>query len=199
LEFEVVVSKREKYIGIGTGLAIALLILDNFVVEPYFAQLDAIGTRHDLAAQTISNAATTFVRERKLQKIWTDMQSNGLKTDSAAADSQLQHALLDWANEAGVTPQVLKSDLTRKEGMFQVIGYRVTASGTMRSISRFLWALETASMPIRVTDVRVTPEREGTDDLSVQLGVSTLCAPAADEKPAVKPQVGTADMAGDEV
>ena len=74
-------------------------------------------------------------------------------------------------------------------------GYRVTATGTMRSLSQFLWDLETATIPIRVTDARMTPQREGTDDLSLQVGVSTLCAPAdaAVAPAATRPQATNAD------
>lgn len=174
------VSKREKYIAIGMVSAIALLVLNSFIIEPYTAALADISDKHDAAVQQLSDDANLFSRRVRLQKIWADMESHGLKTQESAADSQLQHAILDWAQQAGVNPQNLKSDQPLKEGTFQAIGYRVTATGTMVSISRLLWALETATMPIRVSDVRVTPEREGTDDLSVQLGVSTLCVPGSD-------------------
>ncbi len=45
----------------------------------------------------------------------------------------------------------------------------------MRAASRLLWSLETASIPVRVTEMHITPRKEGTDDLSVQLSISTLC------------------------
>lgn len=172
-----ILSKREKYVAIGTATAIALLVIDSFIVEPFISELSAIQDGRAQAARQIVDAAATFSHQNKLKKIWADMQANGLKTQEAQADSQLYHALLDWAQQAGANTQVLKSDLPKKEGLFTVIGYRVTATGTMRSISRLLWDLETATIPIRVTDVRVTPQREGTDDLSLQVGVSTLCAP----------------------
>lgn len=172
-----VVSKREKYIAIGVGVALALFVLDSYVIEPYWDQLSDIDQRTSQATQQLNDASTLFARQRALQKIWTEMQSNGLKSDEAQADSQLQHALLDWAQQAGVDPPALRNDPPRKEGLFTVIGYHVTATGSMRSVSRLLWALETATIPIRVSEAQITPQPEGTDHLKVLLGVSTLCAP----------------------
>jgi Type II secretion system (T2SS), protein M subtype b len=179
-----VASKRERFIAVATGVAIALFVLDSYVVEPYFDALSAASDARDHAIQKLDDANMLFARQRKLRTIWTEMQANGLRTDEAQADSQLQHALLDWAQQAGVEPPALKDDPPRKEGMFLVIGYHISASGSMRSVSRLLWALETATIPIRVSEVQITPQPEGTDHLKVLLGVSTLCAPP----------VGSADL-----
>jgi Type II secretion system (T2SS), protein M subtype b len=183
----VLVSKREKYIAIGTISAIVLLLADTLVIEPYWDGLKDIGDKRGIASQQLADDGNLLYRQAHLQTIWSAMKTHGLKTVESQADSQLQHAIYDWSQQAGVTPQTLKSDQPRKEGDFQVIGYRVTASGSMLQISRLIWALETATIPIRVSDIRVTPEREGTDQLSVQLGVSTLCAPASQVTPAPGP------------
>jgi hypothetical protein len=175
----VIVSAREKKVAISAGAAIALFIGYTVIWEPYTANLDDIDARHAVAAQQLQDDTSLFVKRDRLAKIWTAMQAHGLKTDQSQADSQLQHAILDWEQAAGVSQQTLKQDQPRKEGDFQVITYRVTATGGMRSIVRFVWALETAAIPVRLTDMRITPEKEGTDDLSVQLGVSTLSAPAS--------------------
>ena len=42
---------------------------------------------------------------------------------------------------------------------------------------KLLWSLETATIPVRVNDMQVTPRREGTDDLTIRLSVSALCMP----------------------
>jgi hypothetical protein len=198
----VIVSKREKYIAIGTGIAVALLVLDSFVVEPYFTDLSNIATAHDSAVEKISSAHFLFDKQTRLQKVWKDMEGHGMLSGDQQAGSQLEHALSDWAQRAGIILQSVKSgqsqtiklEASQKQSpQFDVISYRVTAFGAMRSFSQFLWALETAPIPLRVTDVRVTPVREGTDDLSLQLGVSTLSAPSV-ATPAAQQVSAAADM-----
>lgn len=187
-----ILSKREKYIAFGTAGAVGLLILNSFVLDPYTAAMDDIHTKHDHATAEWNEDASLFASQKTKQKDWKEMQDHGLKTDESQADSQLQHAILRWAQLAGVTTQVLKSDSAKMTGDFDVIGYRITASGSMLSISRLLWAMETASIPIRLSDVRVTPEREGTDQLSVQVGVSTISAPPGSVTPAPAPSTAPA-------
>jgi hypothetical protein len=188
----VILSKREKLIAFGTAGAVGLLVLNSFILEPYSEAMDDIHTKTDRAAAELNEDASLFASQKTKQKDWRQMQDHGLKTDESQADSQLQHAILRWAQLAGVNTQVLKSDSAKKEGDFDVIGYRITATGSMQSISRLLWALETATIPIRISDVRVTPEREGTDALSVQVGVSTISAPPEDVTPSAAPSTAPA-------
>ena len=63
-------------------------------------------------------------------------------------------------------------------GKFEIIGYHCQATGTMRQLSRFFLGLETAPIPLRVNDVQITPQsKEGLDDVSVQMSISTICMP----------------------
>src|SRR3712207_7371087 len=52
--------------------------------------------------------------------------------------------------------------------------FRATANGRMDSISEFLWRIETAEIPLRINDMQINARKEGSDDLQLQLGVSTL-------------------------
>jgi hypothetical protein len=117
-----------------------------------------------------------FIRRRRLQSIWTDMQKGGLKSDPSEADTQAQHAVLDWFDRSGVYLAALKSDPhVAEEGKFQVIKYHIQGEGHMRQIAQLLWAMETATIPVRVDDLAIKPRaREGTDELTIELGISTL-------------------------
>ena len=53
----------------------------------------------------------------------------------------------------------------------------------MPQVARMLAAIETAGIPIRVNDMTITPQKEGTDDLSVRFNLSALCQPPADTTP----------------
>jgi len=52
----------------------------------------------------------------------------------------------------------------------------------MAAISRFMWRLQTSKVPIRVTDLSITTRRDGIDDLSLDLGISTLYLPPESTK-----------------
>jgi hypothetical protein len=180
----VVISKRERYIAIGAVAAAVLLGLDSYVLTPYFDQRSAIASEREQTIRRLSEADSLFGRQRRLQGIWTDIQRGGLKGNPSQAESQALQAVLDWAKASGVELAALKPERTTQEGKFQVISFSVTGTGSMAAVSRLLWSLESATIPVRVNDMQITPRKEATDDLSVRLSVSTLCMPPdSDAKP----------------
>ncbi len=178
-----VLSKREKYIAIGVGAAVGLLVLDSLIFAPYFTRRNKITVDRTALNEQTEAAAATLMRQSKLRPVWAEIQQHGLMVDPDVAASQAQKAILDWAHAANVELFSLRNERPAQEGQFQIINFGVTGTGTMNSISKFLWSLETAAIPIRVNDMQITPRREGTDDLSIRLTVSALCmTPTAADK-----------------
>ena len=55
----------------------------------------------------------------------------------------------------------------------------------MSAVANFLWKVRTSSIPARVTDIVLSARPEGSDNLTVTVGISTLVlADAKDEKAA---------------
>jgi hypothetical protein len=180
----VLISKRERLIAIGAAATAALLGIDRYLLTPYLEQRSAIAADREQTERRLTEASSLFDRQRRLIGIWTDIQRGGLKGSASQAESQALQAMLDWAKSAGVELAALKPERTTQEGKFQVISFSVTGTGSMTAISRLLWSLESATIPVRVNDMQITPRREATDDLSVRLSVSTLCMPPeTDGKP----------------
>jgi hypothetical protein len=167
-------TKRERIIAIATLSAACLFAFDRFALTPYMAQRQFLSDERATVTQQMDSAADLFARQRKLRPIWADMQAGGVALDTSSAESQALHALIDWAQSARVNLTAVKPERSTQQEQFQVIGFRIVATGSMQSISRLLWSIETATIPVRVTDIQITPRKEGTDDLSVQIGVSTL-------------------------
>jgi hypothetical protein len=192
----VVLSKREKYIGLGVGAALALLVLDQFLLSPYFKRLDEIDTQRRQVMQAQQQANDTFQRQRKLTPVWSEIQRSGLRSNPSEAESQARRAVLSWAQTAGVFVTALNPDRTTTVGKFQIISLNATGNGSMPQIARLLWTLETATIPVRVNEITITPRREGTDELQVKFVVSTLCLPPDTAAPQQKAAVSAADYRG---
>lgn len=181
-------SQRERYIAIGVGAALGLLALDRFVLNPYKERRDQLEVDQTVAVQKIDDANRLFQKQRRMQRVWAKMNADGgLKTDPTDAASQVLNAMQDWAQESAINLVSRKEERTTPEGRFLQIGFHFTGTGSMASISKLLWRLETAPIPVRITDVQVTPRKEGTDDLQMQLSVSTLCLLKESDKDKDKP------------
>ena len=172
-----VLSKREKYIGLATVAAVAVLLIDQFVLSPYLDQLDSLSRDLSQAKRQIDNDNLLFAWQHKLQKIWNDMQTGGLQVDESQADSQAQMAILQWAQRSNMNVTALKTEHISQQKAFEVLSYDVTATGSTPGLARLLWALETATIPLRVNEVQISSRPENTDNLTVRMNVSTLSLP----------------------
>ncbi|HEX3358372.1 MAG TPA: hypothetical protein VHS31_15470 [Tepidisphaeraceae bacterium] len=169
-----VLSKRERYIGISAGAAVALLLLNSFLIDPLFEQMKDLETQTDAARGKLIQSQNVVKKSAELSPRWSEMNRSGLLKDSSGAESQIYNAVAAWARDAGLDPPpALKSDRTEKQKDFYQITIRATGNGSMEQISRFLWRIQTASFPIRITDLSLSSRKEGTDDLTLQMSLAT--------------------------
>jgi Tfp pilus assembly protein PilO len=170
----VVLSKRERYIGIGAGTAVGLLLLNSFLIDPLMGEAKDLETQTSSAQDKLTQSQNVVKKSAQLSPRWTEMNRSGLLKDSSAAESQIYNAVAAWARDAGLDPQpALKSDRTEKQKDFYQITIRATGAGSMDQIARFLWRIQTASFPIRITDLSLSSRKEGTDDLALQMSLAT--------------------------
>ncbi len=181
-----VLSKRERNIAIGTVTAVVLFVLYQAIYMPYEGRLEKVQAQTANVRTEIDRAQDLFKEQQKLQPDWTAIQKGGLKTDASQAESQLQHELLNAAQQSGVSVVGTRPERSTSDKNFQVLNYSATGNGTMAAIARLLYIVERSKIPLRVNEVQVTPRREGTDDLQVRLSVSTLRMIAEDKSASKK-------------
>jgi len=171
----VTISKREKYYAFGAGGAVILLLLYWFVVEPYYDALDEVTTQRQALKAQLNDADDLFARQAHLMRVWTDLKRGGVSLNVSAAQDQARHAILQWAYWAGIDITSLKTEHPTQQGAFQVIAFDLSTSGNTLQTARLLWAIETATIPMRVNDVSLKSRTEAHDTLSITIKVSALC------------------------
>lgn len=189
-----VLSKRERLIALTTLGAIGVLALDRLALEPLLAANDELNTQLNGVRKDLQDDNSKLEARRYRGHNWAQMQNNGLRRkDISEADSQMLNNIDNWAREAGMTLVSVKPDRTEsvsvrvdknkpEKKVFVKSSFRVNGTGGMSQISRFLWHVETAGIPASVGEVQITTRKEGTDELSVQVTISTLClAPESDK------------------
>ena len=178
-----VMSKRERYIGIATIAVVGILALDRLVVTPLIDRKADLDSKLSSARDDMDAATRLMSTSRRLARDWRDMTgsaANGgtkLKVTESDAESQILNSIGEWAQRSGFNVQTTKRERTEKEKDFVKLTYRVTATATMRQVGEFLWLMQTASVPVRITDIQMNSRKDGTDDLAVQLGIATIYRP----------------------
>jgi Tfp pilus assembly protein PilO len=169
-----VISKRERYIVVITIGLLILLAVNHFVVDPLLEQRwQDQDTAGKLRSQREKDAKLIALSQQIAPR-WNAMRQT-LRPNAAEAESQILHTIRDAAEDAGLTLSLLKPERLTEKSQLPQIAFQAAGTGGMRAVSRFLWRLETAPVPLRITEVQINSRREGVDDLSLQVRVSTLC------------------------
>lgn len=167
-------NRREKIIAIVLAAGLVLLLADTYLWSPY--QDESAKVSGDLAAESGKLLiAQRLVRDRHgVDQKWKALLAGGLKTDPATAESQALYAMRDFAQNTRIDLQSLKPERIARSGDFQQIRIQATGNGTTSGLANMIWQIENARIPLRVTDLRLTARKEGTDDLSFSLNVATI-------------------------
>jgi hypothetical protein len=173
------ISKRERLIIIATGVVVALLVLDRFVLTPVLTARDDAQLQQESLLLSIQRGQQMLNQQRELGPKWKEMITGGLKHDPTEAESQVLHSVREWCQDAGLTLVSLQPEREPEKKILQEIAFRAVGTGTMNAVSRFLWRIETSKIPIRVKEMQVGSRKEGADDLTIQLRLSTLYQPPA--------------------
>lgn len=186
-----ILSKRERYVAILTTAVVGILALDYYILSPLFAQRSELQAAIKKEHGELDRASKLLNGRRAMSQKWNDMAKAGLKTDASTSETAVLHAVRDWATASKLNLASLKPEKTEQEKAFQRITFRATATGTLETIGQFLWRIHMATIPVRISDVQIGSRKEGSDDLSLQIGISTVYYAPELEKPE-KPAKGAA-------
>lgn len=187
-------SRREQIVALIAVLLVAALLLDQLALSPLLARLseaDAAVARHE---QALNQAVSLFDNSLRARRRWKELAGGTMKQAASDAESQVLHAVRQWAQASGLTLTSLKPERTERDEAFQRITFRATASGTMSQVAGFLVLVQTSNIPVRVRDLQINARREGTDDLSLTLGLATITE-SIDPARHVEPARGSAPSA----
>ena len=192
-----ILSKRERFIIAATLIVVAAAVLYLYVLTPLDDSRKALEGRKEGLLNELERARTLLARKREIAPKWKQMTAGGLKSDPTEAESLILHAVQNWAKEAGLKLASLKPERLLEKKSLQEISFRATGTGSMNAVTKFLWQLETAKVPVRVKELQLGTRKEGTDDLALQLRLSTLYQPVQPPAPS-EVAAATATTGGDE-
>ncbi len=167
-------SKREKMIALAVGVAGGAFLLDYLVVTPWTDSLNQIETDTVRVNGKLNDAQKTMTEASLARRKLRELRTAGLPLDPSMTESKLLNSIRGWAQESGLTLVSLRPDRTFSSKGLSELSFQATGSGSMRQITSFLYRIETAKMPVRIHEVQIASKTEGSDDLTLQLHVSSL-------------------------
>jgi len=181
-----ILSKRERLIIALTLIVVSIFVLDRYVLTPLLDSYSASKAKKNSLQGETDRATHLLARRQQIEQKWEQMLAGGLERDPVGAESQLLHALRDWSEEAGLDLSSLRPERSTEKTDLRKVTCHAVGSGSMASVSRFLWLVETAEIPVKLEAVQLRSRKEGVDDLALQVRLSTLYLADDDVRPTPK-------------
>jgi hypothetical protein len=174
-----VLSKRERYFVIGGGIIVVGLALYQFALDPAMTAIQAAQKQKGrLESQLAANKRLLAERD-KVGPLWQEWMRTGIKDKPEDAEGQAYNALGQWARESGVGLILLRGERLTEKSQIPQAAFQFTGQGTMSSIRNFLVRIQKGMLPLRITDLQLSSRKDGLDDLSFTLRMSTIYLPGA--------------------
>ncbi len=167
-------SKREKTIGLVAGLVLGALALDSFVVRPFFDSMDQLEQEQEMLRGRLADAKQTIAASDMARRRWGEFRAGSLETDASSTENNLLNALRGWSQDSRLTLTSIRPDRTTGNHGLQEKNFQASVQGPMSAVSAFLYRVETSHLPVRIREMQITSRSEGTDDLAVQIRLSTI-------------------------
>jgi len=170
-------NPRERLLILATLAIIAAFAGDRFILEPLLGVWKARNERIALLRQDLARGQTLLRRQDSIEDIWKTMRAHSLPADTTVAQQELLTAVGNWANTSQLNVTSLKPRRIDGEDSANLLEVRVTASGSLTSIARFLYELERDPLAVRLLDVDLRSRDDRGADLSLDVRFTGLVLP----------------------
>ncbi len=167
--------ERQRWLIIGAGTMVALLILDSILFTPLAKRWQDHSAEILKLGKSVGDGRNLLVRGAQLERTWTEMQANALARDPAQAEQDVIAAFDQWGRanniELGsIRPQWKRGGTNR----YSLLECRVDATGSLPMLSHFIYELERSPLALRVDSIEMTARDQGGQKLTLGLIVSGL-------------------------
>lgn len=168
-------ANRQKLLVILAGAAVLLLILDSAVVTPLTKAWQVRSTEIARLRKNVTEGRGIVERADRTQALWREMQTQALPKDTAKAEQDLIQEFDRWRRMANIELGAIKPQWKRgTTNRFSQLECRLEATGSLATLSRFLYEVEKSTLALRVDAVELTSRDEQGQKLSLGLLVSGL-------------------------
>lgn len=168
-------SSRQRLLLIVTGVVVGLLILDSLAFTPLTKAWQARSAEIAKLQKNVTDGRGIIANATRTQARWAEMQTQALPKDAAKAEQDLISSFDRWGRSAGIELGSIKPQWKRGQtNRYSQLECRVDATGSLSTLSRFLYEVEKSALALRVDSVELTSRDEFGQKLTLGLLVSGL-------------------------
>lgn len=168
------IDNRQQILLILTLGLLALWVGDLVVIEPLIKWGKSRQSQIAELRQEVKQGKSLIRRETVIRNEWDHIRSNALANDSSQAEQQVLKAFSNWAGDSGVNVNSITPQWQNDQEDYSTLDCRVEASGTLETLSRFLYEIENDPMPLQLETVSLTSSDDKGQSLNLALQISGL-------------------------
>jgi hypothetical protein len=142
-------ERRLAWLKIGAAAVVGLLVADRVILTPMIGRWQTQGERIAEYRKKVQEGRHLLGREEAIRERWAAMVREDLPPDVAAAENELFQAVARWAGGSRVTFTGLNPQWHQQEG-YEALECRASATGDQVAMARFLSALESDPLAVRM-------------------------------------------------
>jgi Tfp pilus assembly protein PilO len=168
------IENRQQLLMVLTIAAVALLAGDKLIFTP-LTNLWKKRAQEIAALRTqVANGAALVKREQAIRSHWDEMRTNTLTNNQSLAQEQVLKALVGWSQESGASINGTAPQWKSDADDYKTLVCRVDASGSLWTLSRFLFDLEKGPVALKLESMDLSSHDNDGQQLTLSLQVSGL-------------------------
>ena len=172
---KITASNRQRLLLVGAIAAIALLLGDRMVLTPLTNAWRSRTAEISKLQKNVFDGRGAIARAASTQARWQEMQTQALPKEPAQAEQDLISAFDRWGRASNAELGSIKPQWKRgANSRYSLLECRVDASGSLATLTRFLYEVEKSSLALRIESIELTSRDDFGQKLTLGLLVSGL-------------------------
>ncbi len=167
-------SRRERWVALAAAGVLGLLLLDRVLITPLWHAWQVRSDRVLAMEREVWQTRQLLRQRRQIEADWRQRLDAGLAEPVSSAEAGLLNALEAAARQAGTQIVSLRPERPAAQDGVRPVRCRLVASGSLESLARFCWQLETQPGPLRLERVQISATDPARDAVNAQMEVSRI-------------------------
>lgn len=167
-------ERRLFILKIAAAAVAGLYLLDLAVITPATRHWREQGEQLDALRQKVQRGEQLLSREKSVRGKWADMMQANLPAEVSVAENEAFRALARWANESRIMITSVSPQWQNHDEGYRTYECRVSAAGNQQTLARFIYELETDTIPVSLEECEITTRDAHGADLAFTARFSFL-------------------------
>lgn len=168
------IENRQQFLIVLTAIAFALLVGNSLIYEPLSNLWSARAKEIKDLRDQVAEGNRLIKRESVDRETWKNYRANALPANTSQAAQQVINALDNWSRASGAEVTSIMPQWKNDSTNYMTYNCHVQASGTLSTLSQFIYQIEKGSMALKLDSVQLDSRDDTGQQLSLDLQISGL-------------------------